>query len=99
MKNSDGAAIAVQRIAASKDERHGMLASLWFHIGHYALRPWAWIAVGLASLLIFPNIEARTTVTGVVESVDDGRVIVRSVDGTSHVAVTNKQPTEDWKPR
>ncbi len=98
VKNSDGAAIAVQRIAASKDERHGMLASLWFHIGHYALRPWAWIAVGLASLLIFPNIEARTTVTGVVESVDDGRVVVRSVDGTSHVAVTNKQPTEDWKP-
>ena len=98
VKNSDGGAIAVQRIAASKDERHGMLASLWFHIGHYALRPWAWIAVGLASLLVLPNIEARAPVAGIVTSVDDGTVTVRAEDGTSHVATTNKQPLDDWKP-
>ncbi|MDH3590728.1 MAG: sodium:proline symporter, partial [Planctomycetota bacterium] len=84
VKNSDGGAIAVQRIAASKDERHGMLASLWFHVGHYALRPWAWIAVGVASLLVLPSLELTAPADGVVSGVDGGRVVMRAADGTTH---------------
>ena len=98
VKNSDGGAIAVQRIAASRDERHGVLASLWFHIGHYALRPWTWIAVGLASLLVLPNIETRSPVAGVVESVDGGRVAVRGADGAFHLAIPDGEPSDDWQP-
>ena len=98
VKNSDGGAIAVQRIAASKDERHGMLASLWFHVGHYALRPWAWIAVGLASLLVLPTIEVRAPVSGVVASVEADRIVVRDENGASHVVVTNAGASADWQP-
>ena len=31
-------------------ERHGLLATLWFQIAHYALRPWPWILVALVAL-------------------------------------------------
>jgi Na+/proline symporter len=39
-----------------------MAATLWFNIAHYALRPWPWIIVALASLIVYPelsDIEAR----------------------------------------
>ena len=41
-----GGGYVVQRILSAKDERHGLLATLWFNIAHYALRPWPWILVG-----------------------------------------------------
>jgi hypothetical protein len=41
-----GGGYVVQRILSAKDERHGLLATLWFTIAHYALRPWPWILVG-----------------------------------------------------
>ena len=39
----------------AKDEKHSLLATLWFNIAHYALRPWPWILVGLASLILYPE--------------------------------------------
>lgn len=51
-KNSDGGGIGVQRYSACRDEGHARAASLWFHISHYCLRPWPWILVGLASLVL-----------------------------------------------
>ncbi|MCB9850848.1 MAG: Na+:solute symporter [Phycisphaerales bacterium] len=57
-----GGSYIAQRILAAKDERHAAGATLWFNAAHYALRPWPWIIVGLASLLVFPNLESiRTT--------------------------------------
>ena len=44
----------VQRLFSTKDERHSMLAALWFNFAHYVIRPWPWIIVGLASLVYFP---------------------------------------------
>ena len=55
-KNADGGAVVIQRMAASKDEREAVLATLWFQIANYALRPWPWIVVALASLLLYPDI-------------------------------------------
>lgn len=55
-KNADGGAVVIQRMAASKDERAAVLATLWFQIANYALRPWPWILVALASLLLYPDI-------------------------------------------
>ncbi len=46
---------------SAKDERHSLLATLWFNIAHYALRPWPWIIVALTSLVLFPNIEDKQT--------------------------------------
>ena len=38
--------------------RHATGAVLFFNAAHYALRPWPWIIVGLASLIVFPDINA-----------------------------------------
>jgi len=46
-----------QRILAAKNERHAAGATLWFNVAHYALRPWPWIIVGLASLVVFPKLD------------------------------------------
>ena len=97
VKNADGGAIAVQRIAASKNERHGMLASLWFHVGHYALRPWAWIAVGIASLLVLPHVEMTSPAAGTVERVGAIEAVVRAEDGTLHT-ISAGDVQDDWKP-
>src|SRR5688572_1839970 len=56
-KNADGGAVVIQRMAASRDEREAVLGTLWFQVANYAIRPWPWILVALASLLIYPQIE------------------------------------------
>jgi len=56
-KNADGGAVVIQRMAASRDERESVLATLWFQVANYALRPWPWILVALASILLYPTME------------------------------------------
>jgi Na+/proline symporter len=51
-----GGGYVAQRMLAAKDESHAVSATLLFNFFHYALRPWPWILVGLASLVIFPDI-------------------------------------------
>lgn len=51
-----GGGYVAQRILASKDEKHSVLATLWFNFAHYALRPWPWILVALAVMIVFPNL-------------------------------------------
>jgi Na+/proline symporter len=51
-----GGGYVAQRILAAKDERHGLLATLWFNIAHYALRPWPWIIVGFVALIRYPGL-------------------------------------------
>jgi len=41
---------------SAKDERHSLLATLWFNIAHYAIRPWPWILVAMASLILYPGL-------------------------------------------
>ncbi len=53
---ADGGGIIIQRISATKDERNSFLSTLWFCIAHYALRPWPWIIVALASLVVYPDL-------------------------------------------
>ncbi len=55
-----GGGYIAQRIFSAKDERHGVLATLWFNVAHYALRPWPWILTALAALLIYPDLATRT---------------------------------------
>ncbi len=54
-KNSDGSGVAVQRYAACRNEAHARGAALWFHLAHYWLRPWPWIIVALASIILIPD--------------------------------------------
>ena len=51
-----GGGYIAQRMLAAKDENHAIGATLFFNILHYALRPWPWILVALASLVVFPDI-------------------------------------------
>jgi len=52
-----GGGYVAQRIFAARTERDGLLATLWFNIAHYAVRPWPWILVALASTILYPGLE------------------------------------------
>ncbi|MCB0269665.1 MAG: Na+:solute symporter [Calditrichaeota bacterium] len=56
-----GGGYIAQRMFATKNERHSLLATLWFNIAHYALRPWPWVLVALTSLVLFPTVEDKQT--------------------------------------
>ncbi|WP_396601380.1 sodium:solute symporter family protein [Algibacter sp. R77976] len=51
-----GGGYIAQRMLAAKDENHAIGATFFFNIMHYALRPWPWILVALASLVVFPDL-------------------------------------------
>ena len=51
-----GGGYVAQRIFCAKDEKHSLWATLWFNIAHYALRPWPWILVALASVVLYPDL-------------------------------------------
>jgi Na+/proline symporter len=53
-----GGGYIVQRMLAAKNTRHATLATLLFTVVHYAVRPWPWIIIGLASLVIFPDLSS-----------------------------------------
>lgn len=53
-----GGGYIAQRMLAAKDEKHATWATLFFNVAHYAIRPWPWIIVGLASLVVFPNLDS-----------------------------------------
>lgn len=56
-----GGGYIAQRMLASKNENHAIAATFFFNIMHYALRPWPWILVALASLVIFPDLDSIKT--------------------------------------
>lgn len=51
-----GGGYVAQRMLSAKDETNAVTATLLFNIAHYALRPWPWILIALASLVVFPNV-------------------------------------------
>ncbi|HTM52273.1 MAG TPA: sodium:solute symporter family protein, partial [Bryobacteraceae bacterium] len=54
-----GGGFVAQRMLCARDERHSLLATLWFNIAHFALRPWPWILVGLASIILYPDLQDK----------------------------------------
>ena len=55
-----GGGYSAQRMLAAKDEKNAMQATLWFNVAHYAIRPWPWILVALASLIVYPTLSDLT---------------------------------------
>jgi SSS family solute:Na+ symporter len=53
-----GGGYIAQRMLAAKDESNAMKATLWFNAAHYGLRPWPWIIVALASLIVYPTLDS-----------------------------------------
>ena len=56
-----GGGFIAQRMLSAKNERGAIAATLLFTVTHYALRPWPWILVALASLVVFPSVESMRT--------------------------------------
>lgn len=52
-----GGGYIAQRMLSAKNERDAMKATLFFNAAHYALRPWPWILIALASLVVFPELD------------------------------------------
>jgi solute:Na+ symporter, SSS family len=50
-----GGGYVAQRIFSARSERDGVLATLFFQVAHYALRPWPWIITGLAAVVLYPG--------------------------------------------
>ncbi|MCH7565146.1 MAG: Na+:solute symporter [Gemmatimonadetes bacterium] len=53
-----GGGYSAQRMLAAKNEKESLQATLWFNVAHYAIRPWPWIIVALASLLVYPSLDS-----------------------------------------
>ena len=53
---TDGGGYIIQRMSSAKNERHALLATLWFNLAHYALRVWPWVIVAVVSIVMFPLI-------------------------------------------
>jgi Na+/proline symporter len=51
-----GGGYVAQRMFSAKDERNSLLATLWFNIAHYALRPWPWVVTAMASVILYPHL-------------------------------------------
>jgi solute:Na+ symporter, SSS family len=52
-----GGSYIAQRMLASKSEKDSLGGTLFFNLAHYVLRPWPWILVGLASIIVYPELK------------------------------------------
>ncbi len=65
-----GGGYIAQRMLSAKDEKNAVGATLLFNFAHYALRPWPWIIVALASLVVFPEVaDIQSTFAHVDENI------------------------------
>ncbi|MEJ2109917.1 MAG: Na+:solute symporter [Acidobacteriota bacterium] len=74
-----GGGYIAQRILSAKDEKHSLLATLWFNIAHYAVRPWPWILVALCSLILYPDLADKES--GFVRVIVDPNVFPSALRG------------------
>jgi SSS family solute:Na+ symporter len=74
-----GGGYVAQRIFSAKDERHGLLATLWFNVAHYALRPWPWILTALATIVLYPDLVDKES--GYIKALIDPAVFPPALRG------------------
>jgi SSS family solute:Na+ symporter len=66
-----GGGYVAQRMMSAKDERHSLFATLWFTVAHYCVRPWPWIVVGLATVVLYPDLGPAERRMGYVYAMRD----------------------------
>lgn len=66
-----GGGYVAQRMMSAKDEKHSLFATLWFTVAHYCIRPWPWILVGLATLILYPDLSMADKKLGYVYAMRD----------------------------
>lgn len=66
-----GGGYIAQRMMSAKNERHAIIATLFFQLAHYCLRPWPWILVGLCSIVLYPELSVADKKLGFVMAMKD----------------------------
>jgi Na+/proline symporter len=66
-----GGGYVVQRMLSAKNEKHSLFATLFFQVAHYALRPWPWIIVGLATIVLYPELSENQKGLGYIYAMKD----------------------------
>lgn len=66
-----GGGYIAQRMMSTKNEKHALYATLFFQIGHYCIRPWPWILVALAAVVLYPNLGPGNEKLGYVMAMKD----------------------------
>jgi SSS family solute:Na+ symporter len=74
-----GGGYVAQRIFCAKDEKHSLLATLWFNIAHYAVRPWPWVLTALCSLVLYPDLVDKES--GFIKTIVDPNVFPPALRG------------------
>ena len=97
-KNADGGGVVIQRINAAKNEKHSVMGTLAYAIVNFALRPWPWILVALATLVLLPAVRVESPVAGIVSQAGDGRITVQPRDGGAPVELeVPATGLDDWQ--
>ena len=66
-----GGGYVAQRMMSAKDEKNSLLATLFFQVAHYTIRPWPWILVGLSSIILYPELSINDKGLGYVKAMND----------------------------
>lgn len=66
-----GGGYIAQRMMSAKDEKNSLLATLFFQIAHYCIRPWPWIIVGLCAIVLYPELSMADKGMGFVKAMND----------------------------
>jgi SSS family solute:Na+ symporter len=66
-----GGGYIAQRIMSAKDEKNSLLATLFFQVAHYCIRPWPWILVGLSAIILYPELQPDEKGLGFVKAMND----------------------------
>jgi Na+/proline symporter len=74
-----GGGYIAQRIFCAKDEKHSLLATLWFNVAHYAIRPWPWVLTALCSLVLYPDLVDKES--GFIKTIVDPGVFPVALRG------------------
>ena len=66
-----GGGYVAQRMMSAKNEKHSLLATLFFQVAHYCLRPWPWIIVALSAIVLYPDLPTADKGLGYVKAMND----------------------------
>ncbi len=66
-----GGGYIAQRMMSAKNEKHSLLATLFFQVAHYCLRPWPWIIVALCAVVLYPELPMEDKGLGYVKAMND----------------------------
>ncbi len=66
-----GGGYVAQRMMSAKDEKHSLLATFFFQVAHYTIRPWPWILVGLSAIILYPDLSINDKGLGYVKTMND----------------------------